>query len=344
MKIKSLLLAALAMVALAACDSKDDSVAVDPEEIAPETRAGFLSEWETPEEHMANADDDEQAAWLWFHDTYPECDFVPFSSITSTGALAKYAVLFWLRDVSTGYDDVYNFSKVSTTAAKFIGEWTKNGGSMLLWQHAVPYIGCVGRFPQDQFAGGPDAIGAGVGGMNPDTWSMAVNSVIESGKVVIDHSTHPLYKGLEDLMEPYNNGSKVKVLPVKGPGYSEDHNCGFFDRPSWWTEQPNDLKECYDRLVDEFGVTPLGTWDSQAAWISMLSVWEAGPAKNPSPKFANDYKGTFLCIGNGGLEFAMNNPDGTADNTMSVNKYQKVTLTIANNAIEYLLEVQQTGL
>jgi hypothetical protein len=42
----------------------------------------FLSEYATPEELVANGDDDEASAWLWFHENYPKGEYVYFGNIS----------------------------------------------------------------------------------------------------------------------------------------------------------------------------------------------------------------------------------------------------------------------
>lgn len=62
-----------------------------------------------------------------------------------------------------------------------------------------------------------------------------------------------------------------------------------------------------------------------------LNVWEAQQGNT-------DFKGTVLCIGNGGCEFSMKNADGTPDVSAypSNNIYQDNVLKLAKNSIEYL--------
>ena len=76
---------------------------------------------------------------------------------------------------------------------------------------------------------------------------------------------------------------------------------------------------------------PLGTWDSQIWWVSQMNVWEAQQGNT-------EFKGTLLCIGNGGCEFSMKNPDGTPDKSARPknNIYQDNVLTLAKNSLEYL--------
>ena len=49
---------------------------------------GFLSEYATPEELVANGDDDEASAWLWFHENYPKGEYIYFGNINTVEDIA----------------------------------------------------------------------------------------------------------------------------------------------------------------------------------------------------------------------------------------------------------------
>ena len=104
-----------------------------------------------------------------------------------------------------------------------------------------------------------------------------------------------------------------------------------FNLPSAWTGIGNQEEACYTQLTTTYGVYPLGTWDSQIWWVSQFNVFEAQQGNT-------DFKGTILCVGNGGCEFSMKNADGTPDKSAYPrnNIYQDNVLTLAKNALEYL--------
>ena len=94
----------------------------------------------------------------------------------------------------------------------------------------------------------------------------------------------------------------------------------------------NQSADTYKVLTETYGIYPLATWDNeQMNFISMLNVWEAQQGNT-------DFKGTVLCMGNGGLEFSYKNDDATPDvSTYPMNNpYHGNILKIARNAIEYL--------
>ena len=296
----------------------------------------FLSEYATPEELVANGDDDEASAWLWFHENYPKGEYIYFGSISTVDDIADYRMLFWLRDIETGnVDDIWNFSDLARNAAPCIEQYVKNGGNLLLWSHAVPYIGAINRLPTSVLRGVGNAFGCGVGGWNNDVWKMGV--CLNTGSFSKDFSTHPIYAGIptEKL-----DDKCFAAIAMKGAGWTEDHNCLFFDIPNKLTGLENNTEECYNVVTEQYGIYPLGTWDSQVSWVSQLNVWEAKGAEKAPEGFQKGC-GAVLCIGNGGCEFSMKNEDGTPDKSANPknNSCQSNILRLAKNSIEYLMSI-----
>ena len=290
------------------------------------TTIGFLSAYETPELLLAQGDDDEASAWLWLQSEYPAAEYVYMGNIASAEDVNRYRVLFWLRDLeNVGEDAVWNMPQVALDALEPIKQWYKEGGSLLLWSHAIPYLTNLGRIDGEVLRNNDRAIGTGAGGWNPDVWSMAVQ-LHPGSRFKKDFSSHPIYKGL-DVVE----NDRTKLIAFKGPGWTEDHNCLFFNLPSILTGIGNQEEACYNKITQEYGIYPLGTWDSQIDWVSQLNVWEVQQGNT-------DYKGTVLCIGNGGCEFSMKNEDGTPDISAypKNNIYQDNVLRLAKNSLEYL--------
>ena len=234
------------------------------------TAIGFLSVYETPELLLQNGDDDEASAWLWLNSEYPNAQYIYMGDITSADVIEPYRVLFWLRDLeNVGEDAVWNMPQVALDALEPIKQWYKEGGNLLLWSHAIPYLTNLGRIDGEMLKNNDRTIGTGFGGWNPDTWSMAVQ-LHPGSKFKKDFSSHPIYKGL-DVVE----NDRTKLIAFKGPGFTEDHNCLFFNAPSILTGIGNQEEACYNQLTTVFGIYPLGTWDSQIDWVSQLNVWEA---------------------------------------------------------------------
>lgn len=291
------------------------------------TAVGFLSTYATSDELIANGDDDEASAWLWFHEQYPNGLFISFRNIKSADDLDAFRVLFWLRDLEGATEsDVWTMPADVQAATPHLADWYKAGGNLLLWGHATPFIGDLGRIDKTLLQNDDHTFGTGLGSMNNDTWKMAL-SASPGGKFAVDYSSHPLYRGL--TVETAGNGTKL--LPIKGAGWTEDHNCLYFNLPATLTGMGNQEEGCYTSLTQVYGIYPLGTWDSQTDYISQLNVWEAQQGNS-------EYKGTVICIGNGGCEFSLRNADGSADKSAHPknNQYQDNILHMASNAIEYL--------
>ncbi len=140
------------------------------------TAIGFLSEYATVEELREKGDDDEISAWLWLTSEYASARYVYFGDIRSTADLDPYRVLFWIRDVEDGRpgDTLFDMPAVVDAATPYVSEWYKNGGSLLLWSHATPYITALGRLDKSLLLSNDRNINTGHGGYNPDVWKMAV--------------------------------------------------------------------------------------------------------------------------------------------------------------------------
>jgi len=313
-------------VTLTAVNSKGTSLATTVSLKIGKTAIGFLSEYPTPEELLSNGDDDEASAWLWLKNEYPTATYVYFGDITSKEQLEPYRVLFWLRDLEdVGESDVWNMPQVALDAVEPIRQWYAAGGNLLLWSHAIPYITNLGRLDADMLRNNDRSIGTGKGGWNADVWAMAVQ-LNPGSSFKKDFSSHPIYKGLD-----VTTTERTKLISFKGAGWTEDHNCLFFNIPSVLTGLGNQEEACYTQLTETYGIYPLGVWDSQIDWVSQLNVWEARQGNT-------EFKGTILCIGNGGCEFSMKNADGTPDISAypQNNVYQDNVLRLAKNSLEYL--------
>lgn len=313
-------------VTMRAENDKGESLASTASLKIGKTAMAFLSTHKTPEDLIANGDDDEASAWLWMKNTYPTAHFLYFGDIKEYADVEPYRVMFWLRDLESGSEaDVWNMPTVVDNATDIIRQWYKNGGNLLLWQHATAYIGTLGRIDKNLMQSNDHSIGIGRGGYNGDTWAMATS--LNAGGNVIDFSSHPIYKNLPI----YTNGNGIKMLAVKGPGWTEDHNCLYFNWPAVLTGKGNQDMACYNEVTNTYGIYPLGVWDSQVSWISQLNIWEARQGNT-------DFKGTVLCVGNGGCSFSMKNGDGTPDVSAHPknNIYQATILKLAANCLEYL--------
>ena len=341
----------LVALLLSGCKKNNDSVEeasagsdpwVTPSQlpVAREDQIAFLSLYATPEQLIANGDDDEACAWIWMHETFPQAQFLPFSEIKAH-SLDSIRVLFWLRDVETDrIEDVTTIPDPALAAADFIKAWYIAGGNIILWGHAVLYIENLGRLPQGTYTSYKHdwVCGCGKGHLDLGHWLMSVQ-LFPGAKFKKDHSTHPLFKDI-----PIYTDNNIRGFMVKGPGWTEDHNCVFFNYPSEITGRSWQAEICYTLLKDYYGITPLATWDSQISWVSQLNVYELKQGET-------EYHGRALCIGNGGCEFSMKNyrqvgVDGGGNPVYETssdlsshprnNMYQDNILLMARNAVNYM--------
>ena len=309
---------------LVARNELGESLPVSTSLKAGKTAVAFVSYYATPEELVQNGDDDEASAWLWFHSEYPNSRYLYFGDIKSADDLKDLRVLFYIRDLDNGSEnDVWNQPACVQDATPFVTEWYRNGGNILLWQHACTYVGDLGRIDKNLLMSNDRRITTGKGFFSNDRWYMAVCANL-AGRYYIDYSKHPIYNGVAV--------NSNKTITVKGRCWTEDHNCCFFNIPSALTGMHNQSADTYKVLTDTYGIYPLATWDNeQMNFVSMLNVWEAQQGNT-------DFKGTVLCMGNGGLEFSYKNDDATPDISAYPmnNPYHGNILKIARNAIEYL--------
>lgn len=323
-------------------EDKDYELWIDTLNIpCAESHIAFLSVYPTVEDLLTNGDDDEACAWLWMHETYPNAQYLYFGDIRSKADVDSLHTLFWLRDLDTdSVKDVFSFPKCVEDAAPVLAEWYRQGGNLILWGHAVVYIEELGRLPKGMYTL-PEydpVIGVGRGRLDQGHWLLAVQ--LYPGRTFKkDHSTHPLFRDL-----PIYSNNDLRGFMVKGPGWTEDHNCLFFNYPTLLTGRSREQEICYSLLTDYFGILPLATWDSQIWWVSQLNIYELRQGQT-------DYQGRAICIGNGGCEFSMKSyrqigvdKDGepvfeTMDDRSACptnNIYQQNILRMAHNAIEYM--------
>lgn len=313
-------------VTLTAINEKGAALAATSSLRIGKTTIGFLGVYATADELVQKGDDDEASAWLWLHSQYPSAKYVCFSDIKAESDLSQFRVLFWLRDIETGdAGDVWTMPAEVLAATPAIRQWYKDGGNLLLWSHATVYAGTLGRISTEMLQTNDHAIGCAAGGYNGDVWKMAVQ-LNPGSRFTVDMSSHPIFSGLE-----VEQTDRTKLIAMKGPGWTEDHNCLFFNIPAALTGQGNQEQSCYNILTDTYGIYPLATWDSQIDWVSQLNIWEARQGNT-------DFKGTLICVGNGGCEFSMKNDDGTPDKSAypKNNAYEDNVLKLAKNSLEYL--------
>jgi hypothetical protein len=249
-------------------------------------------------------DDDEIAAAHWFAENVTNSEYITFQQILdNTVDLSQFRVIWWHSD-EVGGKDLPAISK-QPAVINAINDFYKAGGNLLLSIHATMYLEHLGRIPQGFSAG--KAIGDGLGGSNPDVWTVSTNLK------AYDYSGHPIYKD----MVMNNTGNNGKEFPLIGPGWKEDHNCNWTDVPA-----PHGFSNGDDTFIpylqNTFGVKMLGAWGHVRDYF-MIAIGEMMPV--------GEYQGSAITIGIGGYEWNQND---------AVNPHQGQIEKLTFNAIQYL--------
>ena len=254
-------------------------------------------------------DDDEKAAAEWFAATYPDGTiFTPSNIGTLTTENAK---TLWIPVDRVGLTQgANNLPAAYTNAKATIKDFLKNGGMLLLTNHATQMVNAIGRISSSY---APTIYGNAAGESKDETWGTNPNLV-----KAYNHSSHAIYNGLTS--ETFNNNDaheSYPYFPLIGNGWKEDHNCMWDMNAIGVAANPNKIKDFENKTSS----TVLGTWQ-QVVDDCCAGIVEFGP----TTKFG----GTVIAIGQGAYEWKQNNGNNTyLDNVKKLTK----------NAIDYLLNV-----
>lgn len=253
---------------------------------------------------LTTGDDDEIAAAKWLFNKYPTSRYISFNQVKNgTVDLSQIRVLWWNYDLTT--TTALPAIALDPAVVSSLTSYYKKGGNLLFNQYAVQYFWTLGRLTIPYFT----QFDGGVGGSNPDVWGVGVN--IHSKH---DQSSHPLYKNIS--MTTQADGRKT--FPVIGAGWKENHNAVIVRIPEYYGGLANDNETAYNNFVSDNNAVWLGLWDGIGDYFT-AGILELQPK--------NDYQGSSLFIGIGGIEW---NQNGT------VNPYQSNIQQLYNNAIDYL--------
>ncbi len=253
---------------------------------------------------LNSGDDDEIAAAKWLFANYNTARYISFSQIKNgTVDLGHFRVLWWNYDVVAGKD--LPAIALDATVVNNIKTYYKNGGNLLLNQYAMQYFWTLGRVTAPYFL----EFGTGEGFNNPDAWGVGINIGRKH-----DHSTHPLYKNITLTRQSDNR----VTFPVIGPGWKENHNAVIVRIPEFLNLMPNDNDAAYTKFCTDNNAAWLGVWDGIGDYFM------AGIAEFQAK---DDFQGTGIFFGIGGIEWNQNN---------SANPYQNNVQQLYKNAIEYL--------
>ena len=211
-------------------------------------------------------DDDEQAAYNWFHNSYKPghgLEKVVFTPDNISDLNATDVKVLWIPINRQGnsIEDVKPsaiYNNVET-----LKKYVQEGGNLYLTNHATLLTSAIGRI-DEQYE--PKEVAYGAAGKNTDTWG--VNPRFAD----MDYRGHVLYSGF--VAGSKNNLGDDNYFLNSGTS-KEDHNC-------LWTGVS------YTDFIKATNSHILGKW-SQNGDTNNFGVVEFMPS--------GDYKGTILCNG-----------------------------------------------
>lgn len=261
------------------------------------------------------ADDDERASAAWFKTNYVDTGKGAFVLASDLGSVNSddYQCLFVHIDrvgISDGWQDLPSPMNSDATVGA-LEQYVKNGGNLLLANHACQYVNAIGRIPDKCKTA---ALGSGEGGEGTDIWSANPYQGYDYDRY--DHTSHAIYKGMEldpDLSDVYGWPPGYTLI---GPGWREDHNCIYDVNAMGYTGGDNNIKN----FETEQNCSCLATW-SHVRDYCVSGITEFYPN--------GDYKGRIISIGLAAYEWNQNS---------GVNKYQSNIEQLTKNALDYLAE------
>lgn len=213
-------------------------------------KVAFLSSYSDLATLQANGDDDEAAAANWLVNTYGGT-FLSTASVTSIDVLDDYDAIWVAIDRVGLQQGSVNLPVEYTALFDILEDYSKNGGNLLLTNHATSIVAAIGRTTRQ-----PGIFGSGAGGDNGDIWGL--NVIIGSGSVpyYADHRTHEFFDGI--AFEEGIPNTHCEIIPLVTNGYKEDHNC-MWDLNSFGYTVPegSNTVAMYEAEAD---CEVLGTW------------------------------------------------------------------------------------
>lgn len=263
-------------------------------------RIAYLMSVESPDDIV---DDDEKASYNWFKATYENGDILAPNTVVSTD-LSAYSVI-WLHVDRVGLLPGANnlpTTLVNENIISALSAFYKNGGNLLLTNHATQYITLLGRIASDR---NPGIFGSGEGGTGSDVWSFNTNI-----GMLYDNIDHPIFESMGTV-----NDFGHPTIPLIGPGHREDHN-------SMWDLNAFSYSVDGDNVVDKFQkedqAKVLGTW-GHVTDFCCAGIVEFYPTQT--------YKGRCIAIGLAAYEWNQNS---------NINIYQDQIELLTKNTIKYL--------
>lgn len=214
-------------------------------------------------EKTTGLDDDEQAAYDWFHNVYkPDhgLEKVVFTPDDISNLNANDVKVLWIPINRQGDNESVVKPSAIYNHVETLTKYVQDGGNLYLTNHATLLTSAIGRI-DEQYK--PNTVSYGAPGENKDAWG--VNPRFAD----MDYRGHVLYSD-------FVAGSKNDNYFLNSGTSKEDHNC-------LWTGVSS-----YTDFIKATNSHILGKW-SQNGDTNNFGVVEFMPTK--------DYKGTILCNG-----------------------------------------------
>lgn len=214
-------------------------------------------------EKTTGLDDDEQAAYDWFHNSYKPghgLEKVVFTPDNISNLNANDVKVLWIPINRQGDNESVVKPSAIYNHVETLTKYVQDGGNLYLTNHATLLTSAIGRI-DEQYK--PNTVSYGAPGENKDAWG--VNPRFAD----MDYRGHVLYSD-------FVAGSKNDNYFLNSGTSKEDHNC-------LWTGVSS-----YTDFIKDTNSHILGKW-SQNGDTNNFGVVEFMPTK--------DYKGTILCNG-----------------------------------------------
>ena len=222
-------------------------------------------------EKTTGLDDDEQAAYDWFHNSYKPghgLEKVVFTPDNISNLNANDVKVLWIPINRQGN----NIADVQPSAiydhVETLQKYVQSGGNLYLTNHATLLTSAIGRI-DEQYK--PNTVSYGAPGENKDAWG--VNPRFAD----MDYRGHVLYSD-------FVAGSKNDNYFLNSGTSKEDHNCLWTGVSSYYTD-----------FIKATNSHILGKW-SENGDTNNFGVVEFMPS--------GDYKGTILCNGLAAYEWS----------------------------------------
>lgn len=221
-------------------------------------------------ENTTGLDDDEQAAYDWFHNSYKPghgLEKVVFTPDNISNLNANDVKVLWIPINRQGDNESVVKPSAIYNHVETLTKYVQDGGNLYLTNHATLLTSAIGRI-DEQYK--PNTVSYGAPGENKDAWG--VNPRFAD----MDYRGHVLYSD-------FVAGSKNDNYFLNSGTSKEDHNC-------LWTGVSS-----YTDFIKDTNSHILGKWSDNVD-TKNFGVVEFMPTE--------EYKGTILCNGLAAYEWS----------------------------------------